>query len=130
VSTRTPVGHGPGKLETGRVWPPSTRTFRRVFAKISTDALNQALYGFLEVMPPAAPGELPEVTRHQREQRPGCRGRASPRCQRGGAAGVQVANRVPVIDEALGFGVVAISEVSEGSFARRSAGYLGRRAAY
>jgi predicted transposase YbfD/YdcC len=52
-----------------RVRPPSTRTFRRVFAKISADALNQALYGFLEVMPPAAPGELPEVTRHEREQR-------------------------------------------------------------
>jgi hypothetical protein len=61
---------------TGRVWPPSTRTFRRVFAKISADALNQALYGFLEVMPPAAPGELPEVTRHEREQ---CRAAATAR---------------------------------------------------
>ena len=54
---------------TGRVRPPSTRTFRRVFAKINADALNQALYGFLEAMPPAGPEELPEVARHEREQR-------------------------------------------------------------
>ena len=62
------LGGRPDPL-TGRVWPPSTRTFRRVFAKINADALNQALYGFLEVMEPAAPEELPEVTRHEREQR-------------------------------------------------------------
>jgi predicted transposase YbfD/YdcC len=62
------LGGRPDPL-TGRIWPPSTRTFRRVFAKINADALNQALYGFLEVMPPAAPEELPEVTRHEREQR-------------------------------------------------------------
>jgi hypothetical protein len=53
----------------GRVRPPSTRTFRRVLARIDADALNQALYAFLEVMPPAAAGELPEVTLHEREQR-------------------------------------------------------------
>ena len=63
------LGGRPDPL-TGRVRPPSTRTFRRVFAKINADALNQALYGFLEAMPPAGPEEeLPEVTRHEREQR-------------------------------------------------------------
>ena len=62
------LGGRPGPL-TGRVRPPSTRTFRRVFAKVNADALSQALYGFLEVMPPAAPQELPEVARHEREQR-------------------------------------------------------------
>jgi hypothetical protein len=62
------LGGRPDPL-TGRVWPPGTRTFRRVLGKINADALNQALYGFLEVMPPAVPGELPEVTRHEREQR-------------------------------------------------------------
>lgn len=62
------LGGRPDPL-TGRVRPPSTRTFRRVFARIDADALNQALYDFLEVMPAAAPGELPEVTRREREQR-------------------------------------------------------------
>lgn len=62
------LGGRPDPL-TGRVRPPSTRTFRRVFARIDADALNQALYGFLEVMPAATPGDLPEVTRHEREQR-------------------------------------------------------------
>jgi predicted transposase YbfD/YdcC len=54
---------------TGRVWPPSARTFRRVFAKIDADAFNQALYAFPEVMPASAPESLPEVTRREREQR-------------------------------------------------------------
>lgn len=62
------LGGRPDPL-TGRVRPPSTRTFRRVLARIDADALNQALYAFLEVMPPAAAGELPEITRHEREQR-------------------------------------------------------------
>jgi len=62
------LGGQPDPL-TGRVRPPSTRTFRRVFGRISADALNHALYGFLEVMPPAPPGELPEVARREREQR-------------------------------------------------------------
>jgi hypothetical protein len=62
------LGGRPDPL-TGRVRPPSTRAFRRVFAKINADALNQALYDFLEIMPPAAPEELPEVTRREREQR-------------------------------------------------------------
>ena len=47
----------------------SARTFGRVFRKIDADALNQALYGYLEAMPPAAAGGLPEVIRHEREQR-------------------------------------------------------------
>jgi predicted transposase YbfD/YdcC len=62
------LGGRPDPL-TGRSWPPSTRTFRRVFARIDPDALNQVLYGFLAVMPPAPPGELPGVARHEREQR-------------------------------------------------------------
>jgi predicted transposase YbfD/YdcC len=62
------LGGRPDPL-TGRVWPPSTRTFRRVFGKISADAFNQALYGYLEAMPAAAAEELPEVTRREREQR-------------------------------------------------------------
>jgi hypothetical protein len=60
------LGGRPDPL-TGRAWPPSARTFRRVFAKINADALNQALYGFMEGMPPAPPEELPEVARHERE---------------------------------------------------------------
>ena len=48
---------------------PSVRTFSRVLGKIDADALNHALYGFLEETPAAAPGTLPEVTRHEREQR-------------------------------------------------------------
>jgi predicted transposase YbfD/YdcC len=62
------LGGRPGPL-TGRVWPPSARTFRRVFAKIDADAFNQVLYGFLEVMPASPPESLPEVTRREREQR-------------------------------------------------------------
>jgi DDE_Tnp_1-associated len=62
------LGARPDPL-TGRVWPPSTRTFRRVFQKIDADALNCVLYGFLDAMPASAPEELPEVTRHEREQR-------------------------------------------------------------
>ena len=62
------LGGRPDPL-TGHVRSPSGRTFRRVFAKIDADALNQALYGFLEAMPAAAAKELPEVTRHEREQR-------------------------------------------------------------
>jgi hypothetical protein len=60
------LGGRPDPL-TGHVRAPSGRTFRRVFAKIDADALNQALYGFLEAMPAAAAKELPEVTRHERE---------------------------------------------------------------
>jgi hypothetical protein len=40
-------------------------TFRRVFARIDADAL----YDFLENMPSAPPGELPEVARRERDRR-------------------------------------------------------------
>ena len=63
---------------TGRAWPPSVRTFGRVFAKIDADAFNQALYGFLEVMPAAPPEELPVVTRREREQRRAAAGARRP----------------------------------------------------
>ncbi len=62
------LGGRPDPL-TGRVWPPSARTFGRVLGRIDADAFNQALYGYLEIMPPAAADELPEVTRREREQR-------------------------------------------------------------
>ncbi len=62
------LGGRPDPL-TGRVWPPSARTFGRVLGRINADAFNQALYGYLEIMPPAAADELPEVTRREREQR-------------------------------------------------------------
>lgn len=54
---------------TKAVRAPSARTFSRVLGKIDADALNRALYGFLGEMPAAAPETLPEVTRHEREQR-------------------------------------------------------------
>jgi predicted transposase YbfD/YdcC len=62
------LGGRPDPL-TRRTWPPSARTFGRVLGGIDADAFNQALYGYLEIMPPAAADELPEVTRHEREQR-------------------------------------------------------------
>ena len=65
-------------LLTGRTWPPSTRTFRRVLARIDADALNQALYGYLAAMPAAPAGSLPEVTRHEREQRRAARAAREP----------------------------------------------------
>ncbi len=40
-----------------------------MLGRINADAFNQALYGYLEIMPPAAADELPEVTRREREQR-------------------------------------------------------------
>ena len=44
---------------TMKVRAPSVRTFSRVLAKIDADALNAALYGFLEEMPTTAPETLP-----------------------------------------------------------------------
>jgi predicted transposase YbfD/YdcC len=55
----------------GLIRPPCERTFRRVFTKVDSGALNSALYGYLEAVPPAPPGALPEVSRHEREQRRG-----------------------------------------------------------
>ena len=54
------LGGRPDPL-TGQVWPPAARTFGRVFRKIDADALNRALYGYLEAMPPAA---APITTSH------------------------------------------------------------------
>jgi len=54
---------------TGRVRAPSTRTFGRVLGNVSSDAVDQALCGFLAAMPAAPAEDLPEVTRHEREQR-------------------------------------------------------------
>lgn len=62
------LGGRPDPL-TRRAWPPSARTFGRVLGRIDADAFNQALYGYLEAVSPAAADELPEVTRHEREQR-------------------------------------------------------------
>jgi hypothetical protein len=49
--------------------PPSTRTVARIFEKIDAEAYNAALYGYLASLPASPPGALPEVTRHEREQR-------------------------------------------------------------
>jgi predicted transposase YbfD/YdcC len=62
------LGGRPDPL-TGRIWPPSTRTFRRVLARIDADALNRALYGYLEAISAAPAEALPEAARHEREQR-------------------------------------------------------------
>jgi hypothetical protein len=62
------LGGRPDPL-TRRAWPPSARTFGRVFGKIDADAFNQALYEYLEALPAAAADELPEVMRREREQR-------------------------------------------------------------
>lgn len=53
----------------GLIRPPCERTFRRVFTKADARALNQALYGYLAALPPGPSAALPEVTRHEREQR-------------------------------------------------------------
>ena len=62
------LGGRPDPL-TGKVRPPAARTFGRVFGKIDAGAFNQALYDYLEVMPAAPAGELPQAVRHEREQR-------------------------------------------------------------
>jgi predicted transposase YbfD/YdcC len=54
---------------TGQVRPPCERTFRRVFTRVGAAAFNDAVHGYLAAMPAAAPGDLPEATRHEREQR-------------------------------------------------------------
>jgi predicted transposase YbfD/YdcC len=54
---------------TGRIRPPSVRTFSRVFTDIDAEAFNAALYGYLAARPASPPGALPAVTRHEREQR-------------------------------------------------------------
>ena len=54
---------------TGRIWPPSEQTFRRILQKISAAALNRALYSFLDAVQAEEPQDLPEVIRREREQR-------------------------------------------------------------
>lgn len=54
---------------TGRIRPPAERTFRRILEKIDADALNRALYSFLDAVQPEEPENLPDVIRHEREQR-------------------------------------------------------------
>ncbi|WP_300611798.1 ISAs1 family transposase [Trebonia sp.] len=54
---------------TGQVRPPCERTFRRVFTRIDAAALNGAVHGYLAAVPQAAPADLPEAARHEREQR-------------------------------------------------------------
>jgi len=68
---------------TGRIRPPSTRTFSRVFGRIDAEAFNAALYGYLAALPASPADALPAVTRHEREQR-----RAAATAARPGLAGL------------------------------------------
>jgi hypothetical protein len=54
---------------TGRIWPPSERTFRPILEKISAAAFNRALYSFLDAVQEGEPEDLPDVTGREREQR-------------------------------------------------------------
>lgn len=63
---------------TGRIRPPSVRTFSRIFARIDAEAFNAAVYGYLAALPPRPAQELPAVTRHEREQRRAARPRPEP----------------------------------------------------
>jgi predicted transposase YbfD/YdcC len=63
---------------TGRIRPPSVRTFSRIFARIDAEAFNAAVYGYLAALPPRPARELPGVTRHEREQRRAARPRPQP----------------------------------------------------
>ena len=54
---------------TGRIRPPSVRTFSRVFGRIDAEAFNAAVCGYLAALPPRPAEKVPEVTRHEREQR-------------------------------------------------------------
>ena len=63
---------------TGRYRPPSVRTFARVFTRIDAGAFNAAVYGYLAALPPRPAGQLPQVTRREREQRRAARPRPEP----------------------------------------------------
>jgi predicted transposase YbfD/YdcC len=63
---------------TGRYRPPSVRTFARVFTRIDAEAFNAAVYGYLAALPPRPAGQLPQVTRREREQRRAARPRPEP----------------------------------------------------
>jgi predicted transposase YbfD/YdcC len=63
---------------TGRIRPPSVRTFSRVFGRIDAGAFNAAVYGYLAALPAGSPDAFPGVTRHEREQRRAARAAARP----------------------------------------------------
>jgi predicted transposase YbfD/YdcC len=63
---------------TGRIRPPSVRTFTRIFARIDAEAFNAAVYGYLAALPARPAQGLPAVTRHEREQRRAARPRPEP----------------------------------------------------
>ena len=63
---------------TGRIRPPSARTFSRIFARIDAETFNAAVHGYLAALPARSPDVLPGVTRHEREQRRAARPRPQP----------------------------------------------------
>jgi predicted transposase YbfD/YdcC len=63
---------------TGRIRPPSVRTFSRILGRIGAEAFNAAVYGYLAALPASFPDALPGVTRHEREQRRAARAAAGP----------------------------------------------------
>lgn len=63
---------------TGRIRPPSVRTFSRIFGRIDAEAFNAAVYSYLAALPASSPDALPGVTRHEREQRRAARAAARP----------------------------------------------------
>jgi predicted transposase YbfD/YdcC len=63
---------------TGRIRPPGARTFSRIFGRLDAEAFNAAVCGYLAALPPRPATELPEVTRHEREQRRAARAAAAP----------------------------------------------------
>jgi predicted transposase YbfD/YdcC len=62
----------------GRVRPPSARTFSRVFARIDAEAFNAAVHGYLDALDGVPAGPLPQVTAHEREQRRAAKARPAP----------------------------------------------------
>jgi predicted transposase YbfD/YdcC len=63
---------------TGRIRPPSVRTFSRIFGRIDAEAFNAAVCGYLAALPASFPDALPGVTRREREQRRAARAAARP----------------------------------------------------
>ncbi len=62
----------------GRIRPPGARTFSRIFGRLDAEAFTAAVCGCLAALPSRPPQELPEVTRHEREQRRAARAAAAP----------------------------------------------------
>src|SRR5262249_29859224 len=64
---------------TGRIRPPSVRTFSRIFARIDAEAFNAAVYGYLAALPSCPARELPALIRQGRDPRGAARpGREPP----------------------------------------------------